>query len=62
MRTSDAAYWPSYMSGGDGNIANGESVGFDVLDVTYTSIYPRPDPDASEKCEFFGAHGYDVTN
>ena len=62
MKASDAPYWPGYMSGGEGTVANGESVGFDVLDVTYTSIKPLPDPDVSEKCEFFGAHGYDVTN
>ena len=62
MRSSDAAYWPSYASGGDGTIANGESVGFETLAVTYTTISPAPDPDAREQCEFFGAHGYDVTN
>ena len=62
MRTSDAAYWPSYYSNGNGTVADGEAVGFDTLQVTYTTIGPAPDPDANEKCEFFGAHGYDVTN
>ena len=62
MRTAEAAYWPSYASGGDGNVANGESVGFETLAVTYTTISPRQDPDASERCEFFGAHGYTLRN
>lgn len=62
LRKSDAAYWPSYQSGGDGTAANGESVGFETLAVTYTTIAPAPDPDAREQCEFFGAHGYDVQN
>ena len=62
MKVSAAPSWPGYMSGGTGTAANGRSVGFDVLDVTYTNIKTRSDPDVSEKCEFFGAHGYDVTN
>ena len=62
MKTPDAPYWPAYMSDGQGSVANGESVGFDTLDVTYTTIKPIADPDASEKCEFFGAHGFDVRN
>lgn len=62
MRVSDAPYWESYMSGGHGSVGNGESVGFQTNYVTYTSISPRFDPDVNEKCEFFGAHGYDVTN
>jgi carboxylesterase type B len=56
MRTSDAPYWQGYMSGGDGSVANGESVGFSIQSVTYTTVGPAPDPDVSEKCEFFGAH------
>ena len=62
MRASDATYWPPYTSDGDGTVANGESVGFETLAVTYTTIEPAPDPDTREQCEFFGAHGYDVTN
>ena len=62
MRTSNAAYWPGYMEAGAGSVAKGESVGFDTLAVTYTTIGAAKDADASEKCEFFGAHGYDVTN
>lgn len=61
-RSTNAPYWPSYMSDGNGSAAIGESVGFDTLAVTYTTISPAPDPDANEKCEFFGAHGYDVMN
>ena len=62
LRTSDAAFWPSYMSNGDGTVANGESVGFNTNAVTYSALQPAPDPDANERCEFFGAHGYDVMN
>ena len=62
LRLSSAAYWPSYINGGDGSIASGESVGFETLAVTYTTVGPAPDPDAREQCEFFGAHGYDVMN
>ncbi len=62
MRRGNAPYWPSYASAGAGGVASGESVGFETLAVTYTTIGPAADPDANEKCEFFGAHGYDVTN
>ena len=62
MRVSGAPYWESYMSEGPGTVSNGESVGFQVNFVTYTNIQSRFDPDVNEKCEFFGAHGYDVTN
>lgn len=62
MRVADAPYWESYMSDGNGTVSNGESVGFQTNYVTYTTISPRFDPDVNEKCEFFGAHGYDVTN
>lgn len=62
MKVSDAAYWPGYMEAGAGGVAIGESVGFDTLAVTYTTVSPAKDPDADARCEFFGAHGYDVTN
>ena len=61
-KSQNAPYWPSYMSAGNGSAADGQSVGFEALSVTYTTISPMADPDASERCEFFGAHGYDVTN
>lgn len=51
LRTSNAAYWPSYMSNGAGSAAIGESVGFDTLAVTYTTIGPAPDPDVDEACK-----------
>ena len=57
LRTSDAPYWPSYISNGNGTVANGESVGFDTLAVTYTTILPAKDADASEKCDFFANKG-----
>ena len=62
MRASNAPFWPSYMSGGNGTVANGESVGFDVLDITYTTIGPEADPDASPQCDFFSSRGYQVRN
>lgn len=62
LRISSAPYWPSYVSMGNGTVANGESVGFDTLAVTYTTIGPAQDPDASAKCDFFGSHGYQVMN
>lgn len=61
-RDERAPYWPSYISGGDGSVANGESVGFTVQAVTYNSISPGEDPDADAKCEFFGNNGYTVMN
>ncbi|KAK5114101.1 hypothetical protein LTR62_002670 [Meristemomyces frigidus] len=62
LKLDIAPYWPSYHSGGDGNLANGESVGFKDLAVTYTTIGPQEDPDANERCEFFGSNGYVVRN
>ena len=57
MRTADAPYWPSYISNGNGTVANGESVGFDTLAITYTTIETQPDADASAKCDFFANKG-----
>lgn len=62
MRAPGAPYWPSYIAGGNGTAANGESVGFTTLAVTYNSISPQPDPDASARCDFFGNNGYVVMN
>lgn len=60
-RIADAPYWPSYVSNGEGSAAIGESVGFDTLAVTYTTIGPAPDPDASVKCDFFAKNQYQVS-
>ena len=62
LRNANAPYWPSYISGGEGTVANGESVGFTDLAVTATTISPQPDPDAGPKCEFFGNNGLVVMN
>lgn len=62
LRVADAPFWPSYIAGGNGTVANGESVGFDILDVTYTTIGVEIDPDASAQCDFFSSRGYQVRN
>ncbi|KAK5127226.1 hypothetical protein LTR85_008588 [Meristemomyces frigidus] len=62
MRVANAPFWPSYVSGGEGTAAEGESVGFDTLAVTYTTISPQQDPDASARCDFWNGHGYQVQN
>lgn len=62
LKLSNAPYWPSYASGGNGTVANGESVGFDTLAITYTTIGPAKDPDASARCDFFNSKGFVVQN
>lgn len=62
LRTSDAPFWPSYVSGGDGTAADGESVGFTVLDITYGGIAAVDDLDASVQCEFFSNKGFTLRN
>lgn len=62
LRISEAPFWESYTAGGDGSMAEGESVGFTVNKVTYTTIGPGPDPDVGAKCGFFGSHPYDLRN
>ncbi|KAK5117720.1 hypothetical protein LTR62_005144 [Meristemomyces frigidus] len=62
LRVNSAPYWPSYISDGAGSAAVGESVGFDTLAVTYTTIGPKSDPDADAKCEFFGYQQFKVQN
>ncbi|KAK4998932.1 hypothetical protein LTR66_001922 [Elasticomyces elasticus] len=62
LKAPNAPSWPSYMSGGKGTAADGESVGFNTLSVTYNSIVVRGDPDASAKCDFFSSQGYAVRN
>ncbi len=59
-RVASAPFWPSYVSNGAGSAAVGESVGFDTLAVTYTTIAPAADPDVGAKCDFFYAHQYQV--
>lgn len=61
-RASVAPFWPSYVSGGDGTAAEGESVGFTVQNITYTTILPTDDPDARVQCEFFSAKGFTIRN
>ncbi|KAK1811512.1 hypothetical protein LTR12_014110 [Friedmanniomyces endolithicus] len=61
-RVASAPFWPSYVSNGAGSAAVGESVGFDTLAVTYTTIAPAADPDVGAKCDFFYAHQYQVQN
>jgi len=60
LRLPDAVFWPSYESGGA--LVPGEEVGFTVLDITYTTIGPKPDPDAGPQCDFFSSYGLVVGN
>jgi hypothetical protein len=62
LRLPSAPFWPSYISGGNGTVENGEDVGFTNLAVTYTTISPQQDPDAGAKCDFFGNNGRVVMN
>lgn len=62
LRVAEAPYWPSYTSGGSGSAAEGESVGFEVLDITDGGIEAVGDPDASVQCEFFSNKGYTLRN
>lgn len=62
LRLADAPFWPSYVSGGAGTAAEGESVGFSVLDITYGGISTVSDPDAREQCEFLLNKGFTLRN
>jgi hypothetical protein len=62
MRDPAAPFWPSYVSGGPGTAAQGQSVGFTVQAVTYNSITPVSDPDASDRCDFFSGKSWQVRN
>lgn len=62
LRSKHAPFWPSYSSGGAGNISDGESVGFDTLSVTYTTVVVDKDPDAGAECDFFSSQGYQIAN
>jgi hypothetical protein len=62
MKTANAPVWPPYIAGGAGTVANGESVGFSVLEFTYTTIETIPDPDAAPHCDFFSSRGLAVAN
>jgi hypothetical protein len=62
LRSPNAPFWPSYAAGGAGNMSDGESIGFDTLAVTYTTVQVDKDPDAGARCDFFASHGYQVSN
>ncbi|KAL1637883.1 hypothetical protein SLS56_000440 [Neofusicoccum ribis] len=62
LRDTRAPFWPSYSSGGNGSVADGESVGFSVLQVNYNSIDVQGDPDASAACDFFDSQDRVVLN
>lgn len=40
------------ISGGNGIVANGQNVGFNERDVTFTAIDVETDPDGSPQCDF----------
>src|SRR5438045_3074494 len=60
LRSSKAIFWPSYASHGSENVENGESVGFQVLNITDTNIVPQVDRDVNPQCDFFSSHGFDT--
>jgi hypothetical protein len=62
MKTANAPEWPSYIAGGAGTVGNGESVGFSVLEFTYTTIGTIADPDAAPQCDFFSSRGLAIAN
>lgn len=62
LKSANAPLWPPYISGGAGNSANGENVGFTVQEFTYKTIGPVPDPDAAPQCDFFSSRGLAVAN
>ncbi|EKG12270.1 Carboxylesterase type B [Macrophomina phaseolina MS6] len=62
LRDARAPFWPSYSSGGNGSAAEGESVGFSVLQVNYNEIVVQGDPDNSAACSFFDAQDQVVQN
>jgi hypothetical protein len=62
LRASNAPFWLSYSSGGNGTVANGESVGFGIPDITYATIGVEAGPDASMQCDFFSSKGYRLGN
>lgn len=62
LRDPRAPFWPSYSSGGNGSAADGQSVGFSVLQVNYNSIDVQGDPDNSAACSFFDSQDRVVSN
>jgi hypothetical protein len=62
LRTPNAPFWPSYISGGAGDASDGDNVGFTALDITYASIVPAFDSDVSPRCDFFAGQGLAVAN
>lgn len=62
LRSRHAPFWPSYGSSGGGNKSEGESVGFDVLSITYKTIGAEKDPDAGPQCDFFSSRGHQLSN
>jgi hypothetical protein len=43
-------------------VANGESVGFGIPDITYATIGVEAGPDTSTQCDFFSSKGYRLGN
>ncbi|KAK6429473.1 hypothetical protein LTR95_014381 [Oleoguttula sp. CCFEE 5521] len=61
-RVEGAPFWPSYASGGNGTLGDGEVVGFETLGVRYSEIVVEGDPDVSDTCDFFSSNEYVVRN
>lgn len=51
-------FWPDYNAGAYGNVTSS----FRAMDVNYTMMGVKPDPDASPRCDFFHGQSYAVRN
>jgi hypothetical protein len=58
LRSANAPFWPSYIDGAPGNASIGEDVGFTILDIAYSSISTKMDPDIRPQCDFWAAQPF----
>jgi hypothetical protein len=60
LKNAAAPEWPAYVSGAPNEA--GVTVGFQILDVTYTTIVPIEDPDVNPGCDFMAGQGVAIAN
>ena len=61
-RQQDAIFWPSYWSGTNETQDSDEPKGFRILEITDNSIMISTDSDVGPECDFWGAHGLDISS